>query len=71
MIQDRFPDQTVFIVGYANDTRMGYIPTKEAYLEKGYEVDAAFRYYGLNLPVARGTAEILAEELVGLMKQLK
>ena len=69
MIQDRFPDQIVFIVGYANDTRMGYIPTKEAYLEEGYEVDAAFRYYGLDLPVARGTAERLAKEVVELMKQ--
>jgi len=52
MIQDRFPDQTVFIVGYANDTRMGYIRIKEAYLEGGYEVNAAFRYCGLDLPIA-------------------
>jgi len=69
IIQDRFPDKTIFIIGYANDTTMGYIPTKQAYIKKGYEVNAACCYYGEpGLPVVQGTGEELVEELTKMIK---
>lgn len=43
----RYPEGTVVVpVAYANDAP-GYIPTAEAVREGGYEVDLAYRFYGL------------------------
>ena len=36
------------MAAYANGN-IGYIPTARAYLEGGYEVDSAYRYYGLQM----------------------
>jgi hypothetical protein len=41
-----------FVAGYCNDL-IGYIPTREAYAEGGYEVDTA--------RVAAGSGEMIAE----------
>lgn len=67
MIQADSPGEPTFILGYANDTRMGYIPTKSAYSEGGYEIEVAFQYYGFDLPVRKGTGEML----VAKMKRIK
>jgi len=34
-------------VGYANTADVGYIPTREAFEEGGYEPDIAYRWYGI------------------------
>jgi len=67
-LQDAWPHGPVFILGYSNDTTMGYIPTESAYAAGGYEVDVAFRYYGLDLPVAKGTGEQLVRKLKELIE---
>ena len=38
----------IMVVGYANGN-IGYIPTAEAYREGGYEVEHAFKRYGLKM----------------------
>ena len=37
----------LFVVAYANNDEIGYIPTRAAFFEGGYEVDFAPYYYGL------------------------
>ncbi len=46
-IKQKFPQKHVIVVGYANDCSMGYLPSAKAYEEGGYEVEEAFKYYGL------------------------
>lgn len=71
MLRSRFHREKLFILGYTNDTRMGYIPPKQAYVQKGYEETQAFRYYGLDMPVAPGTGEKVVKELVKMIKQVR
>lgn len=44
----------MFICGYCGGS-LGYIPTAEAFAEGGYEVEAAFRFYGFPAPLAPET----------------
>ena len=39
--------ENVFVVAYANNCEVGYVPTAAAFGEGGYEVDAAPYYYGV------------------------
>ena len=45
-IKSRSPFPRTFVVAYANRV-LGYIPTREAHAEGGYEVDGAYKYYGI------------------------
>ena len=38
--------RSCFVVAYANCGEIGYVPTKKAFSEGGYEVDTAYKYYG-------------------------
>jgi hypothetical protein len=38
-------DKQIYLIGYANGD-LGYLPTRAAYLEGGYEVDVAHLFYG-------------------------
>jgi hypothetical protein len=63
---------TVCVIGYANGD-LGYLPTRTAYSEGGYEVEVAYFFYGGFRPKAGGL-ELLAEEavqLLGSMADLK
>jgi neutral ceramidase len=55
---DSLADPHVLTIGYANDAA-GYVPTDDAIDQGGYEVDAAYRFYGLPWPYAKGAAERL------------
>lgn len=37
----------IIIVAYSNNSKIGYLPTKQAFLEGKYEVNEAYKYYGL------------------------
>src|SRR5213078_4275915 len=52
----------IFTVAYANSA-FGYIPTREAYAEGGYEVDTAHFFYNSFRPKPGGL-ELLAERAV-------
>jgi hypothetical protein len=45
-IRARSPFPRTFVIAYANRV-LGYIPTRQAYDEGGYEVDGAYKYYGV------------------------
>jgi len=53
------------VLGYT-DGVSGYFPTEEEYPFGGYEVEDAHRYYGMAGPYAPGSAEKLADAVVGL-----
>jgi hypothetical protein len=58
----------LFVIGYAN-VGFGYIPTREAYAEGGYEVDTAHFFYNSFRP-APGGLELLAERAAKLVRSL-
>jgi hypothetical protein len=58
-------DQQVYFIGYANGD-MGYLPTRAAYTEGGYEVDAAHFFYG-GFRLKAGGLELLAGEAIRLL----
>lgn len=61
-IKGNTPFATTFLVGYANDS-IGYIPSKEGCAFRSYEVyDTKLEY---------GTAEVLADELISMLKEMK
>ena len=60
-------DAPVFVVGYANAV-FGYIPTRQAYAEGGYEVDTAHFFYNGFRPKI-GSLEMLAERAAELVAQ--
>ena len=53
-IQNAFPDRCVTTVAYSSPL-VGYLPTDEALLEGGYEVEYAYRFYGHAAPFAKGS----------------
>jgi hypothetical protein len=58
----------VCVIGYANGD-LGYLPTRTAYDEGGYEVEVAYFFYGGFRPKAGGL-ELLAEEAIQLLRSL-
>jgi hypothetical protein len=61
-------DDNLFVVGYAN-AGYGYIPTREAYAEGGYEVDTAHFFYNSFRPQP-GSLELLCDRAAALVKLL-
>jgi hypothetical protein len=61
-------EQKVYLVGYANGD-LGYLPTRAAYAEGGYEVEVAHLFYGGFRPKA-GALELLAQESADLLRNL-
>lgn len=60
-IQAAFPDQTCMVVGYCNRS-IGYVPTRQAYLEGGYEVTSSF--------LVPGSGEEMTEQAINLARGL-
>lgn len=56
-----------YVVGYAGGD-FGYLLSREAYAEGGYEVDMAHRYYG-SFRVSPGAFETLRDEAIRLLRQ--
>jgi hypothetical protein len=63
------PFQHTFIVGYANRV-VGYIPTRQAFDEGGYEVDSAHRWYGF-LAFTPEVQDIVESAAVDLLTSLR
>jgi hypothetical protein len=58
----------VFVCGYANDD-VGYLPTRQAYAQGGYEVREAFKYYGYPAALAPEAGEQMVEAAVRLIRR--
>ena len=61
-------DDKLFVVGYAN-AGFGYIPTREAYAEGGYEVETAHFFYNSFRPQP-GSLEMLCDRAAELVRSL-
>jgi hypothetical protein len=61
-IQNAFPDRCVTTVAYGSPL-VGYLPTDEALLEGGYEVEYAYRFYGHPAPFAEGSEPAVVRSL--------
>jgi neutral ceramidase len=62
------PFKSTWIVTMANDV-VGYIPTRTAFAEGGYEVESSFNYYGLP-PLGPGCGETIRDAATALLKSL-
>ena len=56
----------IYFLGYANG-ELGYLPTRAAYAEGGYEVDVAHFFYG-GFRAKAGGLELLAQEAGNLLR---
>jgi len=61
-------NEHLFVVGYANSA-FGYIPTREAYTEGGYEVETAHFFYNSFRPQP-GSLEMLCDRAAELVRSL-
>jgi neutral ceramidase len=61
-------NQNLFVIAYANRA-FGYIPTREAYAEGGYEVDTAHFFYQSFRPKP-GALELLADRAAAMINHL-
>ena len=68
LLRQRAGTAKLFVVAYAN-AAFGYIPTREAYAEGGYEVDTAHYFYRSFRPKP-GTLGLLAERAAELVEEL-
>ena len=62
-------DRKIYLIGYANGD-VGYLPTRAAYAEGGYEVEVAHMFYGGFRPKA-GSLELLASAAADLVECLQ
>ena len=62
-------ESNLFVVGYANNA-FGYIPTREAYAEGGYEVETAHFFYNSFRP-APGSLEMLRDKAADLLQSTR
>lgn len=60
----------IMIAGFANGN-IGYIPTRAAYAEGGYEVDDAYRYYGYPAALAPEAGEQIVAHAVQLTRRTR
>ena len=67
-LKRRSPLANTMICGYANGT-LGYIPSRKAVQEGGYEVSDAYKLYGFPACFHGDTEELLYRETASLMKQ--
>ena len=66
-IRGAFPDRPVLVAAYTNGS-LGYIPTREAFSELGYEVTVAQRWR--TIPIAEGGGEELADRAVAVLEEV-
>ena len=66
-IKEAFPSRPVLVAGYTNGS-VGYIPTREAFEEQGYEVTVAQR--ARLIPIAEDGGEVLTDQAISLQKEL-
>jgi hypothetical protein len=58
------------VVGYANGN-FGYLPTRAAYTQGGYEVDDAYKYYGYPAPLAPAAGEKIVRAVTASQRRGK
>jgi hypothetical protein len=68
-IKSRSPFRHTIVCGYSNGT-VGYVPTRSATIEGGYEIDDAYKLYGSPARFRHDTEEIIYAEVDALLGKL-
>ncbi len=68
-IRSRSPFDPTMVLGYTNGV-IGYVPTREAYGEGGYEVDTAYKFYGVQM-ISPESEEIITAGVEDLLFKMK
>lgn len=68
LLRERLATANIFVIGYAN-AAFGYIPTRAAFAEGGYEVEEAHFFYN-SFPPKVGSLEMLVDRAIELVKSL-
>lgn len=68
-IKQLFTKKKMMITAYSNDCSYGYLPASVAYSQGAYEVEYAYKYYGL-FGFARMAEEVLINEITEIMHRL-
>jgi len=68
-VKEALAGHPVLILSCANGN-VGYIPTRSAYAEGGYEIDEAFKYYGYPAALAPEAGELVVDSAIRLAGQL-
>lgn len=68
-IKKSSPFRHTLVAAYANGC-VGYLPTRDAYPDGGYEVEHSYRGYRLPAAIAPGGAEQVAETAVTLLREM-
>jgi neutral ceramidase len=65
-IKNAHPMRQALVLGYANND-IGYIPTRQAYADGGYEINDAFKYYGYPAVLAPEAGDVLLQAAARLL----
>jgi len=65
-IKEQRSPRRVLVAGYCNDN-IGYVAPEHCYDEGGYEVEDSYRYYGHPSRLARGSGEMIVDELLSML----
>lgn len=68
-IKQLFKNIKIIITAYSNDCSYGYLPASAAYSQGAYEVEYAYKYYGL-FGFAQLAEEVLINEITGMLQNL-
>ncbi|MFA6366215.1 MAG: hypothetical protein WCX13_03400 [Candidatus Hydrogenedentales bacterium] len=60
---------SVIVCGYSGGS-VGYIPTRDAFAEGGYEVESAFKFYGFSAPLSVDTEDMIYQLFVSMREEV-
>lgn len=67
-LKQRYPSRHIMTLAYAN-AAPGYIPYTTAFAKGGYEVEEAYRFYGLPAPLVPQAGEMIQTAMLTLIQQ--
>ncbi len=60
---------SMIVCGYSGGS-VGYIPTRDAFAEGGYEVESAFKFYGFPAPLSADTEDMIYRLFVSMREEV-
>ncbi len=69
LLRDKSSIENLFMLGYANGY-YGYLPDEASFFEGGYEIEEAFKYWGL-LPLSSQAGSLFLERALSLIEKVR